>query len=77
MGQVAPLLDEVERWIGAEGAGEGRRGVSVRAALLQVVSDVLLRSSAGAVREALWGQSDEDKTWQMARALLLDLGAVG
>jgi len=71
MERVAPLLGEVELWICAAGAGQVRAGAPVRAALLHVVSDVLLRSAAGPVRDALWGDADEDKTWWMARTLLL------
>lgn len=74
MGRVAPLLDEVERWIAEAGAGVIRDDVPIRAALLQVVSDVLLRASAGDVREALWGPVDAAQAWAIARNVLLREG---
>lgn len=71
LGQVAPMLDEVEAWIRGEGAGAIRTDVPIRAALLQVVSDTLLRSSAGALRQPLWGPADQDHTWRLAAAMIL------
>lgn len=71
MGQVAPLLDEVERWIRAQDPGSLRDPQGIRAAMLHVTSDLLLRSASGSVRDALWGPLDEDRSWQLARALLL------
>lgn len=73
--QVAPLLDEVERWIATDGAADLRPGAPIRAALLQVISDVVLRSASGALRPALWGPRGTDdeaaRTWQLSKTLLL------
>lgn len=71
MGRVAPLLSEIERWIETQGAGHLRPGVPIRPAMLQVVSDVLLRSASGPMREPLWGDADEDRTWWMSQTLML------
>ena len=68
LNRVAPLLDEVVGWVEREGRGRLRREVSVRAATMQVCSSVLLRSSAGELREALWGNFEDD--WSLISALL-------
>jgi AcrR family transcriptional regulator len=55
--RAVPLLDEVERFV----VREGRLGASVpvRAVLMMVVSDVLLKVAAGEeLRGALWGADD-------------------
>ncbi len=72
VGEVAPLLDRVARWVEEAGGGAVRCDVPVRAAVLQVVSDVLLCAASGSVRAALWGAVDEDRTWRLARALILN-----
>lgn len=54
--RLVPLLDDVEGWIRAAGVSPGR--LSVRAALLQIGSDTLVRASAGSLRGALWGEED-------------------
>ena len=72
--EVAPLLDRVERFLRLEGRGRLRPGLPVRAAVMQVVSAVLLRSAAGGLREALWGRGDH--AVELARGLFLD-GAAG
>ncbi len=53
--EVVPMLDRVEAFVRS---APPRRGVPVRAALMQIVSDVLLRSAAGSVRAAVWGAGD-------------------
>jgi AcrR family transcriptional regulator len=67
---AAPLLDEVVAFLEREGRDELRPGVPVRAALMQIVADVFLRTAAGDLKKALWG--DVDATWALARALLLE-----
>lgn len=67
--QVAPLLDEVERFIREHGAEVVRPDVPVRAAVLQVGSDALLRAAAGPLRQPLWGACDHSHS--LARLLLL------
>lgn len=70
LAQVAPLLDAVVGFLEREGAGQ-LRPVPPRAAVMQVVADVLLQSAAGPVREPLWGPPSPPRTWTLARALLL------
>jgi AcrR family transcriptional regulator len=66
---AAPLLDTVVAFVERDGAAEIRRDVPVRAALMQIVADVFLRTAAGPLRPRLWG--DVDATWLIAQALLL------
>lgn len=55
--RAVPLLDAVERFVLAEGGLGG--AVPVRAVLMMVVSDVLLKVSAGdELRDAVWGRED-------------------
>lgn len=51
--QVAPLLDQVVRFLSTRGAGELRPGLHLRAAVLQVISALLLHAATPA-RDALW-----------------------
>ena len=67
--QVVPLLDVLERFVREHGAAVVRPDVPVRAAVLQVGSDVLLRAAAGTLRAPLWGAHDHSQT--LARRLLL------
>ena len=67
--ETLPLLDEVEAWIQAEGAGQLRAGVLVRDLLMHVVSNAVLKASAGEVSMALWGKSDP---WTLVQATLLE-----
>jgi AcrR family transcriptional regulator len=62
---AAPLIDEVVAFLEAHQAA-GRP--PPRAALMQVVSDVFLRSAAGGLRAPLWGSTNA--TWPIAVALL-------
>lgn len=67
--QGAPLVDAVVSFMEREGRAELRRGVDVRAALMLTVSDVFMRSAAGDVRGAFWG--DGEHTWPLAESLML------
>ncbi|MCX4242106.1 TetR/AcrR family transcriptional regulator [Paraliomyxa miuraensis] len=72
--QVVPLLHVLERFIREQGGREQdgaalRPNVPIRAALLQVGSDALLRAAAGPLRRPLWGS--EDHTAALAQLLLL------
>lgn len=69
LAQVAPLLDAVVAFLETHGAA--LRPVPLRAAVMQVVADVLLHSAAGPVRAPLWGPTSPERTWTLARALLL------
>jgi AcrR family transcriptional regulator len=66
--ELAPLLDWVEAWLSSAGAGRIPQGVPIRAAILQLASDALLRAAAGPLQEPLWG---EPKTLALARKLLV------
>jgi AcrR family transcriptional regulator len=67
--EIAPLLGTVETWVEQQGDGKLPPGVSVRAALLQIISDVLLREASGPLREPLWGESNS--TMPLVRQLFL------
>jgi AcrR family transcriptional regulator len=54
VGQVAPLLEQVEGWLLAAGY-RAAADLSLRAALFHVVSDALVRVSARSVRQVVWG----------------------
>jgi AcrR family transcriptional regulator len=69
--QVAPLVDTVERFVRIQGQGSIKKGVPVRAAIMQISGDVLLRAAAGPLREPLWGTDDHAQV--LAEALMLDL----
>lgn len=66
--ELVPLLDHIEGWMARAGAGRLPEGVPVRAALLQIGSNAMVRASAGPLRTALWG--DEDTTLVLAKRLL-------
>lgn len=65
--QVSPLLDVVERFVRVEGRSEIRPKLPIRAAVLQVVSGILLRAASGELRRPLWGK--DDQTWAVVRHL--------
>ncbi len=64
----APLVDDVVAFLEHE-AAPTVKGVPVRAALMMVVADTFLKTAAGDVRAALWG--DGEHAWAVASALLL------
>ncbi len=65
--RVAPLLGMIEGFIRDGGATRLRPGLPIRAAIVQVAGDLLLRSAAGSLREPLWGAGDHAKL--LARAV--------
>lgn len=69
--QVAPLLDGVVIFLERAGAGRLRPGLPVRAAVLQIVSDVLLQNASGSVGAVMWGGPSGDRTWELCRTLFL------
>lgn len=71
--QVAPLVDTVERFVRTQGKDDVRKSVPVRAAIMQIAGDVMLRAAAGPLREPLWGNADHAQT--LAEHLLLEEGA--
>ncbi|PRP91398.1 Biofilm operon icaADBC HTH-type negative transcriptional regulator IcaR [Enhygromyxa salina] len=60
--RVVPLLTLVENFIRERGAERLRPGLPVRAALVQVAANLLLRSSVGGLRVPLWGPGDHAMT---------------
>jgi AcrR family transcriptional regulator len=69
MHQIAPVVAQVERFVLAEGRRQLPPGIPVRAAIMQVASDVLMRAAAGALRIPLWG--DGDHTLALLEQLLV------
>ena len=53
--EIVPVLDMLEQYIKIQGQDQLPKGVSIRAAILQLSSDVLLRAASGNLRKALWG----------------------
>lgn len=70
MNQVAPLVDLVERFIRMQGRGVVRADVPLRAAILQIATDGLVRAAAGPLRVPLWGEDDHAQ--RLAELLLLE-----
>jgi AcrR family transcriptional regulator len=67
--RVAPLLGMLEGFVRDGGSARLRPELPVRAAIVQIAGDLLLRSSAGKLRQPLWGPGDHAK--QLARTLFL------
>lgn len=67
--QVVPLLDVLERFIRQQGHAVVRPEVPVRAAVLQVGTNALMRAAAGDLRQPLWGATCH--SIQLARLMLL------
>ncbi len=59
-GQLVPLLDQVEAYIRLAGAAP--RAIPVRAALLQIGTDTLVRAASGPLAASLWGEDDPMRT---------------
>ncbi len=53
--QMVPVLDWVENVITEMGSGIIREGLPIRAAIMQIGSDALVRAMAKSMREKLWG----------------------
>ena len=70
LNQVAPLVDLVERFVRMQGNGIVRAGIPVRAAILQIATDALVRAAAGELRVPLWGPGDHSR--ELAERLLLE-----
>lgn len=68
--QVAPLVDLVERFVRVQGQGIVRADLPVRAAILQITTDGLVRAAAGPLRTPLWGPGDHARA--LAERLLLE-----
>jgi AcrR family transcriptional regulator len=70
MRRVVPLLDVVERFILVQGRGTIRAGLPVRAALMEVVANLLMRAAASDLRTPLWGPGDH--AWSVTRVILFE-----
>lgn len=67
--RVVPLLGMVEEFIREGGADQIRPALPIRAAIVQIAGDLLLRSAAGSLRTPLWGPGDHARA--LARVLFL------
>lgn len=62
-----PVITTVERWIATEGSGIVRPGLNLRAALLMISSDALLRQATGPLGQQLW--ADPKVSIELSRQL--------
>lgn len=67
--EVLPLVDWMEDVLRKEGRGSLRKGVPVRAAILQITTASLVQCTAGTMREPIWGT--RDRTLDLARIMFL------
>lgn len=65
--EIVPLLDRLEAFVENERGDEVPGDVPVRAAMVQLAANILLRAAAGPLREPLWGPDDAHGT--LLRAL--------
>ena len=56
--EIVPVLSMLEKYIKIQGQDQLPEGVSIRAAILQLASNVLLRSASTNLRTELWGNDD-------------------
>ena len=66
--RVAPLLDMVEAFIRDGGSALLRPKLPIRAAVVQIAGDLLLRRAAGSLRTPLWGPGEHAR--MLARIVL-------
>ncbi|MEZ4462394.1 MAG: TetR/AcrR family transcriptional regulator [bacterium] len=64
----APLLDEIDAWVIAE---RPQSPISVRAVLLHVVSDTLLRNAVGELQQTFWRDVPGDAGLALVERLIL------
>lgn len=69
LNEVVPLLNEVVLFVKRAGTDEIRPGLPIRAAILQLVADALLRVVAGPISTPLWGKENHART--LTRILFL------
>lgn len=70
LSEVAPLLDSVESFIAGEGGELVRSSLPIRAAIMQSVSNILLKNASGGLQEALWGS--DDHSWTLTRFVFFE-----
>lgn len=68
-----PLFEMVERFVETKGKGSTPPGLSVRSALLQIVSATFVKASSGTLQDTLWNGEDHQRTL----AKMLFLGRTG
>ncbi|MCA9700932.1 MAG: TetR/AcrR family transcriptional regulator [Myxococcales bacterium] len=56
--RVVPLLDLIEQFIRSGGGELLRPGLAVRAVIVEIAANLLMRSAAGRLRTPLWGPED-------------------
>lgn len=69
--QIAPLVDVVVAFLEREGAGWLAPGRPLKAAVLLIASDTLLRNASADLAAVLWGPDEPDPAITLTRALLL------
>jgi len=57
--QMVPVLDWVESLLTQAGKGNIREGLPIRAAIMQVASDAMVRAMARPIRDKLWGKESQ------------------
>ena len=62
LNEVVPLLNKVVLFVKRGGQDEIRSGLPIRAAILQLVADTLLRVVAGPISTPLWGKENHART---------------
>ena len=67
--EIVPVLSMLEKYINIQGQNQLPEGVSIRAAILQLSSDVLLRAASGNLRSELWG--DDDSIMPLVKQLFI------
>lgn len=67
--EMVPLLAIVENWIENQGRDDLPTDISIRSAVLQFCSNVLLRNASGPLRGPLWGK--EENSIALVRQLFL------
>jgi AcrR family transcriptional regulator len=67
--ELVPLLAIVESWIENQGRDDLPTDISIRSAVLQFCSNVLLRNASGPLRDPLWGK--EESSIGLVRQLFL------
>lgn len=67
--RIVPIVDLVEGFLRRDGGPQLRSDVPIRAAIMQLGADMLLRAASGSVRELLWGT--EDHAERLAQLVLL------
>jgi AcrR family transcriptional regulator len=71
--QISPILELVEGWMEMEGEGVLPQDLDLRAALLQLCGDALLRAAAGPLRQPIWGDESSAGSLEMTRRLFTTL----